>query len=483
MVLGARDRVDAAALGGDAAELGGEPGGALDYSIVRHRLLFLLLIAVSTAPPQSAAAQTGAIRGLVYDSLLHAPLGGAEVWLRGTERRELTNRDGRFTFDSVPVGRQVLAVSHAGLDSAGLFTIALPLTVGAGQTAQVTIATQSLATLWRRRCGVGLGSSADSGLVFGVIQDATTGEHLAGAALIARWVRLAKLDNINVQVHDRDVRVRTDSLGAYYACGVATDMTLLLRAYAGRDSTGPIDARLGPRRVARQDLTVALDRPATAAVRGSVKTNDGKPLLGARATVRDGGSTSLTAGSFTLTNLPGGTQWISIQAIGRQPAEQAVDLRSGDTTVLTFTLEPLPVTLDPVRVTTAPHTGKLAEFDERRRLGIAYIRTAADLQGIRTMRAVFTGAPSVRVDRTRGAVGDFQVLLEAPGLSGQGWCVASLFIDGFRANYDQLSAYQPTDLIGIEIYQRVSSAPVQYQSVSSGCGVVLVWTKYMEERE
>jgi len=105
------------------------------------------------------------------------------------------------------------------------------------------------------------------------------------------------------------------------------------------------------------------------------------------------------------------------------------------------------------------------------------------LQGVRTMRAVFTGVPAVRVDRTRGGVGDFQVLLEAPGLSGQGWCVASLYIDGFRANYDQLSGYQPSDLIGVEIYQRVSSAPVQYQQVASGCGVVLVWTKYMEERE
>ena len=448
---------------------------------VRHRLLFLLLVGLSVAG--SAVGQTGAIRGVVYDSLLHAPLGNAEVWLRGTERRELTDRDGRFAFDSVPIGRQVLAVSHAGLDSAGLFTVALPLTIGAGETARVTVATQSLATLWRRRCGADLGSSPDSGLVFGVIQDATSGAHLAGAALIARWVRLAKVDDINVQVNDRDVRVRTDSVGAYYACGVATDMTLLVRGYAGRDSTGPIDVRLGPRRVARQDLTIALDRPPTAAVRGSVRTNDGKPLLGARATVRDGGSTSLAAGTFTLTGLPAGTQWISVQAIGRQPAEQAVDLRSGDTTVLSFTLEPLPVTLDPVRVTTTPRTGKLAEFDERRRSGMGYTRTAADLQGVRTMRAVFTGVPAVRVDRTRGGVGDFQVLLEAPGLSGQGWCVASLYIDGFRANYDQLSGYQPSDLIGVEIYQRVSSAPVQYQQVASGCGVVLVWTKYMEERE
>ena len=449
----------------------------------RSSLLLLLLLAEAGASRAAVAQTDGAIRGVVYDSLLRAPLSGAEVWLRGTERRELTARDGAFRFDAVPAGRYTIAVSHAGLDSAGLYSVALPLTVAAGDTIRVTVATQSLATLWRRRCGVELGSSPDSGLVFGVIQDATTGAHLAGAAVIARWVRLTKVDNVNVQVNDRDVRVHTDSLGAYYACGVAADMTILLRGYAGKDSTGPIDLRLGARAVGRQDLTVALDRPATATLRGSARTNDGKPLLGARVTVRDGGSASLNAaGTFVVPNLPAGTQWVSVQAIGRQAAEQAVDLKSGEATMVSITLEPVPVTLDPVRVTVAPRSIALKEFEERRRLGLGYTRTAADLEGVRTMRAVFTGAPSVRVERARGGVGDFQILIDSPGLAGQGWCVASLFIDGFKARFEQLSGYQPTDLIGVEIYQRVSSAPLQYQSTASGCGVVLVWTKYMEGR-
>ena len=450
------------------------------------RVSFLLLVA-AVAATRCASAQNGAgggagaIRGVVYDSLLHAPLGGAEVWLRGTERRELTTHDGRFRFDSVAPGRYTIAVSHAGLDSAGLYSVGLPLTVAGGDTLQITVATQSLATLWRRRCGLELGSTPDRGLVFGVIQDATTGAHLAGAALIARWVRLNKISDVDVQVNDRDVRVRTDSLGAYYACGVAADMTLVLRGYAGRDSTGPIDLRLGARRVGRQDLTVALDRPATATLRGSARTNDGKPLLGARVIVRDAGSVSISAGgTFALTGLPAGTQWMSVQAIGRQAAEQAVDLKSGDTTFVSATLEPVPVTLDPVRVTAPPRSIALKEFEERRRLGLGYTRTAADLEGVRTMRAVFTGAPSVRVERSRGGVGDFQILMVSPSVSGQGWCVASLFIDGFKSRFEQLSSYQPRDLIGVEIYQRASSAPLQYQSTATGCGVVLVWTKAME---
>ncbi len=38
----------------------------------------------------------------------------------------------------------------------------------------------------------------------------------------------------------------------------------------------------------------------------------------------------------------------------------------------------------------------------------------------------------------------------------------------------------PKDLAGVEMYPRASSAPIQYQQVATGCGVVLVWTKYLK---
>ena len=454
-------------------------------------LSFLLLV--------GALQQGGSpVRGLVYDSLLRAPLGGAEVWMRGTERRTLTGGDGRFEFDSVAAGRYVLAVSHPGLDSAGFYTIAWPIAVAAGGggsgAAPVTIATPSLATLWRRRCGMELASRPDSGLVFGVLQDAASGTHLAGGALIVSWLRLAQVDNVNVRAESQDLRATTDSIGTYYACGVAADMTLGVRAYAGTDSTGLIDVRLGARGVGRQDLTISLGPPRPAggsapptarlgaSLRGRVLSSDGKSLFGARAGVREGTSTGLEPdGTFILSGLPAGTQWVTAQAIGRQGAGQAVDLKAGAVASVVITLEPLPVTLDPVRVM-APRSRQMAEFEERRRLGIGYVRTEAQLAPIKTMRGVFTGVPSVQVGRARGASTDFIVLLPRPGAGGRGYCVASLYIDGFRSGYDQLSAYLPEDLAGMEVYVRPSEAPIQYQSVATGCGVVLVWTKYVEGR-
>src|SRR5438105_1789361 len=107
---------------------------------------FLLLLV-----PQIAAAQRS-VAGTVYDSLLRAPLRGADVWVRGSERHAETGADGRFRLDSVVPGRYTLLVSHPGLDSAGLFTLAVPITITAGEN-PVSVATPSLATLWRRRGG------------------------------------------------------------------------------------------------------------------------------------------------------------------------------------------------------------------------------------------------------------------------------------------------------------------------------------------
>jgi hypothetical protein len=452
---------------------------------VQRAVLPLALLAGAAA---TTAAPQGVVRGLVYDSLLHAPLSGAEIWVRGTERRTFSDAEGRFRFDAIAPGRYVIAATHAGLDSAGLYTLVAPVVVAGGDTARVTLATPSLGTLWRRRCATEVGSGSDSGVVFGVVQDAATGAHLAGATLIASWVRLVQTDPVNVRMDDRAARVRSDSLGAYYACGVTTDAMLGLRAYAGTDSTGLIDVRLGPRAVARQDLTVALATPRSTAgrplatLRGSAVSDDGRPLVGGRVSVREAGATVINAdGSFLLSRLPAGTQWVSVQAIARAPVGQAVDLRGGDTAALSVTLGAVPVTLAPVRVTAAQRSRSLAEFEERRRMGLGYTRTAAELAQIKTMRGVFSGVPSVTLGRSR-ANADFIILLPSPSAGGRAACVAALFIDGFRSTYDQLSAFLPSDLVGVEVYARPSLAPIQYQSVSSGCGVVLVWTNYAEGR-
>ncbi len=43
-----------------------------------------------------------------------------------------------------------------------------------------------------------------------------------------------------------------------------------------------------------------------------------------------------------------------------------------------------------------------------------------------------------------------------------------------------MSAHQ---LAALEIYPRLTSAPLRYQSLSNNCGVILLWTKDGADRE
>jgi len=437
--------------------------------------LLLLLV------PQIAAGQRSVV-GTVYDSLMHAPLWGAEVWVRGSERHVQTDRDGRFQLDSIAPGSYTLLVSHPGLDSAGLFTLAVPVNVTGSERTMVRVATPSLATLWRRRCGQELMTRSDSGLIFGFVQDVKTQAHLAGAGVLLRWLRIVQTDPVNVYTQSRDLTARTDSTGTYYACGVATDMKIGLRAYAQRDSSGLVDLQLGRRGIGRQDLTVALapDRQL-GVVRGQAITSEQTAVWGGRVSVREGAATMIEDnGTFIIRGVAPGTQWVNVQAIGRAPSGQAVDVRPGDTTWLNVTLGPLAVTLAPVKVT-GQASRLLSDFEERRRAGsgLGYSLGEAEMAGMASMRSVLSAMPSIQLVRGQGNT-DIMALLPNPGIGGRGWCVATLYIDGFLSDWDQVHIYKPKDLVGVELYPRASSAPIQYQQVATGCGVVLIWTKYLK---
>jgi len=422
------------------------------------------------------------VRGTVYDSLLDAPMRGADLWLRGTNWRARSDSTGRFSFDSLPPGRYTLLLAHPGLDSAGLYTLALPLAVAAADTAPVKVATPSLSTLWERRCGQELTTRVDSAIVFGVVQDAATGAHLLGAGVLLQWLRITQTDPVNVATQPRSITARTDSTGTYYACGVSRDMKISLRGYAGADSTGLLDLQLGRRGVGRQDLLIALGGgPARkpAVLRGNAQTDEHTPLFSGRVSVREGPSTLVEAdGGYTLRGVAPGTQWVTVQAIGRTPLGQAVDFHQGDTTSLDVALPPLALMLAPVRVVGQP-TRQLQSFEERRHLGIGYFRGEEELQGTGSLRGALGTLPTVRFARGVGN-SDFVVMLPNPGVGGRGYCTATLYIDGFLSDYQQLQTYRPADLVGVEMYPRASSAPIQFQSVSTGCGVLLIWTKYLK---
>ncbi len=94
----------------------------------------LLLIAIF---PIIINAQTGVIKGLITDKQSDAPLVGATVELLaiGSVNGVITDIDGYFTLNNVPLGRQVIRVSYIGFES-----ITLPnIVVTSGKAAVVNL--------------------------------------------------------------------------------------------------------------------------------------------------------------------------------------------------------------------------------------------------------------------------------------------------------------------------------------------------------
>ncbi len=80
-----------------------------------NRIHLLLLVLIS----QSALAQMGAIKGLVIDKQSERPLESATIKLLNAEVATgvITNFDGRFVLEGVPIGRQILQISYIGYES------------------------------------------------------------------------------------------------------------------------------------------------------------------------------------------------------------------------------------------------------------------------------------------------------------------------------------------------------------------------------
>lgn len=434
----------------------------------------LACVAATATAAQVTMRGQGAIRGLAHDSLLHAPLIGADVWVRGTTLRTLTDSTGGFRFDTLPEGRHVLVLSHPGLDSVGFFNLAAAVTVETGRVATTLLATPSLATIWQRRCPAPLAADADSGVLMGVVTDAATGNRLAGAGVVGAWVVIQQ-NGVNVSSEDRSIVTRTDSIGGYYACGVSTDATIHMRAYGTSDSTGVIQVRPSGRAVARRDFAVGhTARGAT--IRGTVTGEDGKPIAGARVAVDSTTAVTKGDGVFLLPKLPAGTQWLTVRAISRAPFDQAVDLRDGDTLHLDLPLGATAVTLDTVRIVGTRLWSTLQGIEDRKKSGFGTIRSEAELRGRPDIVATLQGMPSLRVERRRGALA---LVFPGRSMSGLGGCLASVYLDGMRVSAEQLLAYKPDELRAIEVYPRGSGAPLQF-ATTNGCGVVLVWTKYLQ---
>jgi len=135
-------------------------------------------------------------------------------------------------------------------------------------------------------------------------------------------------------------------------------------------------------------------------------------------------------------------------------------------------------TLAAVNVTAARRRQEFARaLDERRALGVGYYIDSTELIKRPSMFAVFSEVPSAQMYRGRAGayVVTFPREIVVPPEPPR--CNAHVWIDGYRADFDQLANMRPEEFVVVESYPHRSSVPTRFWTPYLDCGVVAVWTK------
>ena len=428
---------------------------------------------------------TGVVRGVVYDSLISAaPLEGAEVWIEGTNRAARTDADGRFELPAVAPGRHTLTFFHPVLDSSGLSTAPVVVDVAVGGTAVAALATPGPAAAHRMLCPHD--PWAKTGAILGLVHDATDGRPLANVTVTAHWT-IYVLGPGSVRTEPGTAAAQSDGSGRVLVCNVPTDVAVLLQGKAGEGPVGMVLVDLAGRAFGRAALDLAV-AAATGAVTGVVRNRNGSVIAG--ATVVAVGTDSRTQadelGGFTLRDVMAGPRIVEARAIGYPPGRAQTTIRPGLTQRVEIVVGDSISVLDPVTVEGRyePYLTRVG-FERRRNTAQGHFLDTTDIKsaGAVQFEEVFRMVPGVRLLPNGSSYlvelqrGQGQIL--NPALAN--YCPPLYFIDGVYFPLPPIETPSvplvPEEILAIEIYSNMFSAPIQYQRLDSGCGVILVWTK------
>lgn len=255
--------------------------------------------------------------------------------------------------------------------------------------------------------------------------------------------------------------------------------------------------------VAAMLLASALPGAAqTGTLTGTVtRDSSGRALPGAEILLPDlkRSATANYMGEFRLNQLAVGRHEIMVRHAGFAAYVDTIEIASGAHVDREFILRELPTKLDEVKVT-APErkyiSPSLSDFEERRKTGSGHFITEEEMRKnddhplLNTLTTHISGVMRMPVDRRNNVeylasgrkCGTGPALLTCKG--GVSYCPVTLFLDGVMI-YDASRGEPPPDMrnydqrhiAAVEFYSGAATIPAKYNQTSSGCGVLLLWTR------
>ncbi|HYW30554.1 MAG TPA: carboxypeptidase regulatory-like domain-containing protein [Gemmatimonas sp.] len=474
-------------------------GIPMNHSLPIIGLLTALVGMAGAAGAQAAtvARPQARVVGTIYDSLAMKPLPGALVQLMllsdPAQTRSVTSADdGAFRFDSVAAGDYVVGFLHPRLDSIPVTPAMVRVEVRDGIDATAALRVPSSRSVIAGSCGTNALSDS-TGLFAGTVRSASGAPLTEPGKVRVGWTQFIVSAN-GMQRSTPSVITTTTPEGKFAVCGIPLGASVLVRAFAGADSSGFAELPLAENGVLHRMLYVSRaeriastdsTRPSETMLRGPgtlggvVRDARNQPVAGVRATVWSTGVEAVTnaRGEFQLSGLPSGTYTLEVRGIGYEPVRRPVDIvPDREETVAVSIVQIAKLSTVKVNATRVYTSTFQNEAEARRRaLGFGYFidETAIEKRNPIFVSDLLRTTPGVFV--SLGARGE-RVTMRGAGRSA--YCTPAIFIDGALANIDDGrldTIVSAQEVRSVEVYPHASSVPGQFLTLN-GCGSIVLWT-------
>jgi hypothetical protein len=227
-------------------------------------------------------------------------------------------------------------------------------------------------------------------------------------------------------------------------------------------------------------------RPASGAIDGVVTDTNLVPLPDATAWILGSSIRVVTGanGRFRILGLRAGEYILLVRRLGYAPASIAMQVADHDTVRPSFALERVAAELEPVVVAENRASTRMAEFEQRRKLGEGQFMTQAEIEKLN-----FVGPSDLlRTFMSVAVAGVDGIVVNRRALPIK-TCPFQFFIDGVAIPMPKLIDTElpsPKELAGIEVYANSATVPLQYKTFGGSrgfsggggfCGVILLWTR------
>ncbi|MFI5243787.1 MAG: carboxypeptidase regulatory-like domain-containing protein [Gemmatimonadales bacterium] len=201
------------------------------------------------------------------------------------------------------------------------------------------------------------------------------------------------------------------------------------------------------------------------------------------------------SGEFVFATPPTGRLRLTARRLGFKPEEKGFKLEIGDSKKVDFELEGIAEQLDSIMVLGRSGNGRMADFWNRRMMGVGAFITHDDIERrkpyrpsdlLRTVNGVRVdtdngdGRPMIRMGRTAIAMPPRRGSATLAADCKVTYYLDGHFVPGGTFHIDDL----PTMSIeAIEVFRGPSETPASFRQRETACGVISIWTREPPPKE